>query len=85
LGEGIAGRGSPIASPSLLRNMGGRRDRDKEFGTSCGSRAPIAGQVFGIGELPGGKVVLPGATILVEVNRDPRRDRNGYLVAGPDF
>ena len=49
----------PIAAPNSLGSTGGRRDRDKEFGTSCGSRAPIAGQIFGVSELLGGKAVLP--------------------------
>ena len=59
MGEGIVGRDLAIAAPSPLGNMGGRRGRGKKFRTSCGSRAPIAGQVFGVGELRGGKVVLP--------------------------
>jgi len=62
--------GLTIAAPFPLGNMGGRRGRDKEFGTSCGSRAPIAGLVVGVGELPGGKVVLP-------VGNHPRRGEYG--------
>ena len=28
---------------------------------------------------------LQGASILIEVYRDPRREVSGYLIAGPDF